>query len=213
MALTAAGIHALSQIDEILSSLSPDELPSVVSALCLTAYFAAQIGADWRNDPAQIGASAPTHAKRRSAQNGADAPDCASSLPREGGGGVSVSESFSSFWKLYPKHLDKAKALRAWKALDPSKELQEQILTAVREQLTWDNWLKDGGQFIPYPASWLNGRRWEDERPAQIGASAPRDGGATWRNRDGADWRNDVEPLPSDRDLSKRSPTFSGGKA
>jgi hypothetical protein len=32
----------------------------------------------------------------------------------------------------------------------------------------WKNsqqWTKDGGQFIPMPATWLNGRRWEDETP------------------------------------------------
>ena len=26
-------------------------------------------------------------------------------------------------------------------------------------------WKKSGGEFIPYPASWLNARGWEDELP------------------------------------------------
>lgn len=25
------------------------------------------------------------------------------------------------------------------------------------------DWLKDKGQYIPYPTSWLNQKRWEDE--------------------------------------------------
>lgn len=25
------------------------------------------------------------------------------------------------------------------------------------------DWLKDNGQYIPYPSTWLNQRRWEDE--------------------------------------------------
>lgn len=25
------------------------------------------------------------------------------------------------------------------------------------------DWLKDKGQFIPYPSTWLNQKRWEDE--------------------------------------------------
>ena len=29
-----------------------------------------------------------------------------------------------------------------------------------------EQWRRDNGDFIPHPASWLNGRRWEDE-PAE----------------------------------------------
>jgi hypothetical protein len=33
------------------------------------------------------------------------------------------------------------------------------------------DWVKDAGQFIPYPATWLNAKGWEDEiddkRPAE----------------------------------------------
>lgn len=25
------------------------------------------------------------------------------------------------------------------------------------------DWLKDNGQYIPYPSTWLNQKRWEDE--------------------------------------------------
>jgi len=28
-----------------------------------------------------------------------------------------------------------------------------------------EQWQRDGGQFIPHPATWLNGRRWEDQPP------------------------------------------------
>ena len=28
-----------------------------------------------------------------------------------------------------------------------------------------DQWIKDGGRFIPHPASWLNAARWEDQGP------------------------------------------------
>ena len=30
-----------------------------------------------------------------------------------------------------------------------------------------EQWQKDDGKFIPYPATWLNGRRWEDEFETQ----------------------------------------------
>lgn len=29
------------------------------------------------------------------------------------------------------------------------------------------DWLKDNGQYIPYPSTWLNQKRWEDENIAQ----------------------------------------------
>ncbi|MNH08813.1 hypothetical protein D3C79_682460 [compost metagenome] len=35
------------------------------------------------------------------------------------------------------------------------------------------DWTKDGGQFIPHAATWLNGKRWEDELPT-AGAAKPR---------------------------------------
>lgn len=34
-------------------------------------------------------------------------------------------------------------------------------------------WKKDGGQFIPYPASWVNAEGWEDE-PDDFFGSAQR---------------------------------------
>ena len=33
-----------------------------------------------------------------------------------------------------------------------------------------DEWAEDGGRYIPHPATWLNGERWEDEvRPRRAG--------------------------------------------
>ena len=73
---------------------------------------------------------------------------------------------FERFYKLYPRKQNPQAAKQAWKKLAPSADLQEQILTALAKQATSIDWLKSGGQFIPHPASWLNGRRWEDELPA-----------------------------------------------
>lgn len=73
------------------------------------------------------------------------------------------TSSFLEFWKAYPKKKAKGSALKAWKKLSPSKELFKTIFQAVETQKTWPDWKKDGGQFIPYPATWLNQRRWEDE--------------------------------------------------
>jgi DNA replication protein DnaC len=42
----------------------------------------------------------------------------------------------------------------------------------LEKQKVSTEWLKDGGQFIPHPATWLNGRRWEDEAPPAAGQTA-----------------------------------------
>jgi len=38
-----------------------------------------------------------------------------------------------------------------------------QILNAIEQQKQSEQWSKDGGQFIPLPATWLNNQRWEDD--------------------------------------------------
>ena len=45
---------------------------------------------------------------------------------------------------------------------------------ALAEQKKSKDWTKDGGQYIPYPATWLNGKRWQDElEPAAPEPGAP----------------------------------------
>lgn len=71
-------------------------------------------------------------------------------------------DGFDRFYALYPRKQKRPAAEQAWKKLAPNAELQHQILTALAKQANSIDWLKSGGQFIPHPASWLNGRRWED---------------------------------------------------
>ncbi len=44
------------------------------------------------------------------------------------------------------------------------------ILAALERDKRSDQWQRDGGQYIPYPATWLHDRRWED---ADSGSAAP----------------------------------------
>jgi hypothetical protein len=70
---------------------------------------------------------------------------------------------FEAFWLAYPKKKSRSDAERAWRNLAPSPELSQRILDAVAAQRNSPDWLKSDGQFIPYPATWVNGRRWEDQ--------------------------------------------------
>jgi hypothetical protein len=75
-----------------------------------------------------------------------------------------IEEMFNRFWTLYPKKVAKKKAYSSFikiKGLDNEK--LEKIMKVLGEQIKSINWQKDKGQFIPYPTTWINEERWEDE--------------------------------------------------
>lgn len=95
-------------------------------------------------------------------------------------------ERFEGFWRMYPLKKSKQAAIRAWDSLRPDDKLLAMMGQALRRQLAGPEWQRkireDGGQGIPYPATWLNGRRWEDEAQPDCGAlPAPaREGGVDY---------------------------------
>jgi len=103
------------------------------------------------------------------ASNKGNGTSVTSALPREEKRREEVNPSaqppgFAEFWKTYPRKVGKAAAEKAWskaKGVDLST-----ILQAIERARATEQWLKDGGQFIPHPSTWLAQRRWEDE-PAE----------------------------------------------
>jgi hypothetical protein len=79
--------------------------------------------------------------------------------------GSAGDEGFDAFWLVYPNKTAKQAAAKAFAKLAPSAELLDEILQAVARQKTWPKWVKDGGQYIPNPATWLNGEQWLNEPP------------------------------------------------
>ena len=80
----------------------------------------------------------------------------------------SVNESFNEFWDVYPKHLQKGEARKAFfKAVQRVGDVAP-ILEGARRMSEDPN--LPVKQFIPYPATWLNRDGWEDE------PFAPREG-------------------------------------
>ncbi len=71
--------------------------------------------------------------------------------------------AFTAFWQAYPKKVAKSDAEKAWIKIAPDAELQACIFAAIASAKASPEWQKDKGQFIPHPATWLNGRRWEDQ--------------------------------------------------
>ena len=70
---------------------------------------------------------------------------------------------FDKFYSAYPKKTAKKNAINVWKKLNPDEELVNKMLSALERQKKSVQWQRDEGRFIPYPATWLNGKRWEDE--------------------------------------------------
>lgn len=70
---------------------------------------------------------------------------------------------FLLFYKTYPKRKAPAEAWKAWKKLNGKRPPIEKIIDAINNQKQTEDWLKNNGQYIPYPATWLNGERWNDE--------------------------------------------------
>jgi hypothetical protein len=79
-------------------------------------------------------------------------------------GSASVkNDLFDRFWSAYPKKIGKGAAQKAFEKAHIGKDLIETVLKAIDQQKNTDQWKKDGGQYIPNPATWLNQQRWEDE--------------------------------------------------
>lgn len=93
------------------------------------------------------------------------------SPPPPSGGRVVV---FEKFWKAYPKKFSKGQAEKVWKTLNPNEQLTETILQAVERAKKSEKWRKDNGDFIPYPATWLRAKGWEDEYPELRPPTLPR---------------------------------------
>ncbi|MFY9585663.1 MAG: hypothetical protein WAR21_14340 [Candidatus Acidiferrales bacterium] len=69
-------------------------------------------------------------------------------------------EGFDGFWKVYPRKVAKPAAVSAWRKIEPG-ELPA-ILRGIQAWKQTEQWSRDGGRFIPYPATFLNQRRWEE---------------------------------------------------
>ena len=72
-------------------------------------------------------------------------------------------KQFDKFWQAYPKKVSKKQAQKSWKKINPSLELFEKILKALEMVKQTEQWKKDNGKYVPYPATWLNQERWTDE--------------------------------------------------
>lgn len=83
---------------------------------------------------------------------------------------AAAPDPFDLFWAAYPLKKSKKDARKAFAKV---KTPLDMLLAALERQKKTPDWTKDGGRYIPYASTWLNGERWEDEIQVAPGAAAP----------------------------------------
>lgn len=84
-----------------------------------------------------------------------------------------VTALFEDFWKQYPNKTAKKKALQSWERIfivNKPDELFVSIMAGLERAKKMPQWVKDGGQYVPHPTTWLNQERWMDEGKTTTGA-------------------------------------------
>jgi hypothetical protein len=83
-------------------------------------------------------------------------------------------QGFKQFWDAYPKTKKKKKqdALKAWKSTKKIRPSLEILLESVHRHCKTFDWEKEGGQYIPLPATYLRSGCWDDDLAVFTGRSS-----------------------------------------
>lgn len=72
-----------------------------------------------------------------------------------------MPDAFDQFWTIYPRKVAKGAARRAFASA--CRRASPSVIIAALQAYPFD---LSRPKFIPHPATWLNGDRWEDELTA-----------------------------------------------
>lgn len=70
---------------------------------------------------------------------------------------------FNDFYSAYPRKVKKQDVKKWFEKNKPSSELFSSMMSSLEQFRGSKEWLSNNGQYIPYPSTWLNQKRWEDE--------------------------------------------------
>ena len=96
-------------------------------------------------------------------QEGGTIPRAQGSAPRSRRQPTAYSADFESFWVHYPRKIGKDAAWRAYKRRSGEIPKGEDIAAILARHNQTEQWQRDGGQYIPHPATWRNQGRWKDD--------------------------------------------------
>jgi hypothetical protein len=77
--------------------------------------------------------------------------------------GTTYTDEFLSFWEAYPKKKGRDAAWKAWQKRNSDRPQINKVLASIEAQKKSSQWMKERGQYIPHPATWINQGRWSDE--------------------------------------------------
>jgi hypothetical protein len=89
--------------------------------------------------------------------------------------------TFQDFYASYPKKVARKDAEKAWAKLSPNERAK--ALEALPTHLRYWELRGTEKEFIPHPASWLNGARFEDE--LDLAEALPKTAIAWWSTDEG----------------------------
>lgn len=90
------------------------------------------------------------------------------------GTGFDAAAAFEIFYKAYPNKKNVKTARTRWEKMKVTPELFREIMEGLERAKNSQEWAKDGGAYIPHPATWLNGEGWKNEYKPLRQAAAPK---------------------------------------
>lgn len=85
-----------------------------------------------------------------------------------------AAAAFEIFYKAYPNKKNVKTARTRWEKMKVTPELYREIMEGLERAKNSQEWGKDGGAYIPHPATWLNGEGWKNEYKPLRQAAAPK---------------------------------------
>ena len=76
---------------------------------------------------------------------------------------IAYSADFEGFWACYPRKIGKDSAWKVYQRRKHEIPKGEDMAAILARHSQTEQWQRDGGQYVPHPATWLNQGRWQDD--------------------------------------------------
>ena len=123
--------------------------------------------------------------------------------------GTREARDFDEWYAIYPRHVARGAALKAYKAVRKRDVDAETLLAGAQRAAL--QYAGTDPQFIPMPATWLNAERWLDEEGSKPNGKHDR---AAQRQaefeREQAEWRTDITALVAEHVADERQGSGGG---
>lgn len=81
---------------------------------------------------------------------------------------MTAKEAFQIWWAAYPKKVGKRIAESKFLKYYPTMPPLQQMLITLEAQKRLPQWLKEDGEYIPHPSTYLHQGRYEDELKVEM---------------------------------------------